>query len=376
MGYKRNSSLLKERMRGKWLAAFSALAGQQLAPAMSKLGENVTCPIDGDIEGFRLFKDANETGGGVKQNRLSDGVYPDGITLLMEVLGRPFTEVFDNLVDWLDGPGKRSDNALYDADIRSMPATERRQTKKTVDNESDMREWLNNLWRHSVRLDDSKAVVARTYLEGRHIVDAALSSKDLRFNPALTFKDSDGNFVGKYPGLMALVRDNDGVPVALHRTFLTKTGDKLRLDDHTPARKQTPAVSNSKGRVVCLAPPVNGVLGLAEGIETSLSVMQATKVPVWSCLSAAMMSQFVPPNGVHTLMIFVDVDRNGAGQKAATGLAEKLASRGIRVIPMVPLLKRDVSQKSIDWADQLDADLQHGTHGMAVVTTAFNNAII
>ena len=227
-----------------------------------------------------------------------------------------------------------------------------------------------------MRLDDSKAVVARTYLEGRHIVDAALSSKDLRFNPALTFKDSDGNFVGKYPGLMALVRDNDGVPVALHRTFLTKTGDKLRLDDHTPARKQTPAVSNSKGRVVCLAPPVNGVLGLAEGIETSLSVMQATKVPVWSCLSAAMMSQFVPPNGVHTLMIFVDVDRNGAGQKAATGLAEKLASRGIRVIPMVPLLKRDVSQKSIDWADQLDADLQHGTHGMAVVTTAFNNAII
>lgn len=54
---------------------------------------------------------------------------------------------------------------------------------------------------------------------------------------------------------------------------------------------------------------------------------------------------------------------------------DRLASRGIRVIPMVPLLKRDVTQKSIDWADQLDADLQHGTHGMAVVTTAFNNAI-
>lgn len=376
MGYKRNSALLKERMRGLWLAAFSGLASHHLTPAMRKLGENVTCPIDGDIEGFRLFKDANETGGGVKQNRLQDGVYPDGITLLMEVLGRPFTEVFDSLADWLDGTGKRSDNALYDADIRSIPATARRSSIKTVSNASDMREWLNNLWIHSMKLDDPKAIVARKYLEGRHILDAALNARDLRFNPALTFKDSDGRCVGKFPGLTALVRDHSGIPVAIHRTFLTKTGEKLRLEGHKSSRKQTPAVSNSKGRIVRLAPPIDGVLGLAEGLETALSVIQATQVPVWSCLTASLMSRFVPPKGVHTLMIFIDIDRSGAGQKAAIGLAERLAIKGIRVIPMVPLLKREMCQKSIDWADQLDSDLQHGTHGMAVVTTAFNNAIL
>ena len=378
MGYKRNSKRLKERMRGRWLAAFSALAGQQLAPAMSKLGENVTCPIDGDIEGFRLFKDANDTGGGVKQNRLSDGVYPDGITLLMEVLHRPFIEVFDLLSDWLEGSGKKVDSSLYTADIhhQTSPKDDPKRSGKKITNESEIREWLNNLWSHSVALSDPAASVARRYLKDRHILDAALSAKGLRFNPALGYKDANGEFVGRYPGLTALVRDNEGKPVAIHRTFLTSDGKKLRLDGSGPSRKQTPAVSNSRGRVVCLADPVDGVLGLAEGLETALAVMQGAGVPVWSCLSAAMMPQFVPPKCVHTLMVFVDVDRSGAGYDAMQNLAKNMEAKGVRVIPMVPMLKRESDQKSIDWSNQLDADLKTGSHGMHVIEAAYRNAIL
>ncbi|MBV0934730.1 DUF7146 domain-containing protein [Marinobacterium weihaiense] len=375
MGYKkRNSTLLKERMRGKWLAAFSTIAGHKLGPAIDKLGDNVTCPIDGDIEGFRLFKDANDTGGGWKQNQQRAGAYPDGITLLMHVLDRPFTEVFDQLVEWLEGPGQKAGSALYDANDRPTPNIPRRSRKKAEDMAA-LREWLNNIWKHSTNLLDLQAAVARKYLTERHIYDAAVNASDVRFNPSLGYRNSEKELVGRYPCITALVRDNQGLPVAIHRTFLTKEGKKLRLAGTGPSRKQTPSVSDTQGRVICLAEPESGVLGLAEGLETALAVMQGTGYPVWSCLSASMMPQFVPPAGVHTLIIFVDVDRSGAGQEAAQALRENLREQGIRVIFQVPLLKRDPSRKSVDWADQLDADLTTGSNGMQVAKTAFVNAM-
>ncbi|SEG88332.1 DUF7146 domain-containing protein [Marinobacterium lutimaris] len=375
MGYKkRNSMLLKERMRGKWLAAFSVLAGHQLGPAIDKLGENVTCPIDGDVEGFRLFKDANETGGGWKQNQQHAGAYPDGVTLLMHVLDRPFTEVFDQLVEWLEGPGEQADSSLYKVRDKSSAFTPRRSKKSVVDTAA-LREWLNNIWKHSIDLLDRRAAVARKYLTDRHIHDAAVHARDLRFNPSLGYRNADKELVGRFPCITALVRDNQGTPVAIHRTFLTPEGKKLRLEGSGPARKQTPSVSDTEGRVICLAEPVGGVLGLAEGLETALAVIQGAGVPVWSCLSASMMPQFVPPAGVHTLLIFVDIDRSGAGQEAAQALKENLKEQGVRVIFQVPLLKRDPSRKSVDWADQLDADLETDSKGMQVARTAFVNVL-
>jgi putative DNA primase/helicase len=368
MGIKRDSRRLKERLRGKWLAAFSYLAGDLLTPAIERLGENVTCPIDGDLQGFRLFKDANETGGGVKQNRLSEGVFPDGITLLMEVMHLPFTTVFDNLAQWLDGRGKKTGNPLYADYYPPQPID------TTVHNDSDLREWLNNLWQHSVRFDRPEAVVARVYLNQRHILTAALAAKSLRFNPALSYKDSDGRFIGKFPGITALVRDNDGLPVALHRTYLTRVGEKLSKEGCV-SRKMTPSLSGGTGRVVHLGSPMNGVLGLAEGLETALSVIQATGMPVWSCLSAAFMPQFVPPSDVNTVMVFVDMDRSGAGQESARKLAENLTPKGINVIPMVPLLARN-GEKSVDWANQLDSDLSKGTDAMSVVRSTYQKAVL
>ena len=366
MGIKRDSRRLKERMRGKWLAAFSSLAGHLLTPAIERLGENVTCPIDGDLQGFRLFKDANETGGGVKQNRLSDGVFPDGITLLMEVMNLPFTTVFDHLAQWLDGRGEKIGNPLYADYCQLQPI------RTSVHNDSDLRDWLNNLWQHSVSFEEPEAVVARLYLKKRHILTAALAVKSLRFNPALSYKDSDGCFIGKFPGITALVRDNDGHPVALHRTYLTRVGEKLSKEGCV-SRKMTPSLGSGVGRVVQMGSPVNGVLGIAEGLETALSVIQGTGMPVWSCLSATFMPQFVPPSSVKTVMVFVDMDRSGAGQESARKLTENLKPKGINVVPMLPLLARN-GLKSVDWADQLASDRSEGTDAMSVVRSTFQKA--
>ncbi|MDV7397269.1 toprim domain-containing protein, partial [Arthrospira platensis SPKY1] len=63
--------------------------------------------------------------------------------------------------------------------------------------------------------------------------------------------------------------------------------------------------------------PQNGYLGVSEGLETALAVYQAKQFPVWPGLSNTILQSFVPPKGVHTILNFVDKDRNKAGENAA-----------------------------------------------------------
>lgn len=368
----RNSRLLKQRMQGKWLDAFAYLAGESLGPAIKKLGENVTCPIDGDIEGFRLLNDANDSGGSWKQNLGDQGAFPDGITTLMNVTDRGFKEVFDMLSDWLDGNLDKKDSDLYSLDQIKPALPKAPQTK--IQDETELKAWLNRLWGESIDLDNSRASLGKSYLESRRIYNAALQVKGLRFHPNLKFTH-ERKTIGYYPGLTAIVRDNHGTPIGIHRTYLDKHGNKLSLPQTKATRKKTPTVGNTKGRVVALTKPEHGVLGIAEGLETSLSIISGSGVPVWSCLSASFMPQFVPPQGVHTVIIFVDVDKSVAGQKAAHKLKENLEDMGIRVILLAPLLELSPDAKSVDWADQYITDLHTGSKAMMYVKQYYQSLI-
>jgi hypothetical protein len=70
-----------------------------------------------------------------------------------------------------------------------------------------------------------------------------------------------------------------------------------------------------------------------------------------------MLTSFIPPDGVNTVLIFADKDRNLAGEIAANTLTERLAEVGIKAItlmPPTPILESDT--KGVDWADQLVRD--------------------
>jgi len=71
---------------------------------------------------------------------------------------------------------------------------------------------------------------------------------------------------------------------------------------------------------------------------------------------ASFLTSFVPPAGVHTVIIFVDVDRSTTGEKAADKLQQRLEARGLSVIQMKPDLQRLPSQKSVDWLDQYNRE--------------------
>jgi hypothetical protein len=72
------------------------------------------------------------------------------------------------------------------------------------------------------------------------------------------------------------------------------------------------------------------VLGLAEGVETGLSAMQISGVPVWWCLDAGRMHRVAIPATVRELHVSVDDDEHG--RAAAERTAEYHTAAGRRVV--------------------------------------------
>jgi putative DNA primase/helicase len=87
-------------------------------------------------------------------------------------------------------------------------------------------------------------------------------------------------------------------------------------------------------------------MGAAKGIETSLAAAQMFATPVWSALSDRGVETSEPPAGTERLIIFCDNDTGGAGQRAAYGLAARMAQR-VKVEIRIP------KSTGADWNDVL-----------------------
>lgn len=79
---------VRKSAAGHWLPILESIA-PELAPAIEKLGRHVPCPVMGGTDGFRLFKDAHDTGGGISNQH---GPFPDGFALLMWLRRWTFVE--------------------------------------------------------------------------------------------------------------------------------------------------------------------------------------------------------------------------------------------------------------------------------------------
>ena len=139
------------------------------------------------------------------------------------------------------------------------------------------------------------------------------------------FKAGEGKSVvqvGRFPALVAAVRDVDDELVTAHITYLA---GGAKLTEHDPRKILSP-MSGRRGCAVRLLPLDGEALGLAEGIETALAAsILHDNMPVWSTLNAVMLSKFAPPPGVHRVIIFAD--RDVAGLEAAYLLREHLDGR-------------------------------------------------
>lgn len=149
---------------------------------------------------------------------------------------------------------------------------------------------------------------------------------------------------GTHPGMIARVLDPVGKAVQLHRTFLQSNGEKAKI----PSPRRVMPLPMPPGSAVRLQPPKDGVLGVAEGIETAMAASALFEVPVWATLNSGTMKSWEPPSGVRVI-VFGDNDahKQFTGQSAAYQLAERLARAKVEVSVEVP------QQIALDWADVL-----------------------
>ena len=204
---------------GRWLDLLGALA-PALENALDRVGRHVPCPVHGGTDGFRLFRDADQTGGGVCN---TCGTFPDGFALLMWVNRWSFPEALRSVAHALGLAAERV------PEPRAVPNPRPRPPER--DRESVI-EALNRVWQQSLDPTDRRAAPLRAYLSRRGLSGARLDGEVVRFHPALGYWQRNGRdeaeLIGRFPAMVALVTGADGMPVTVHRTYLTADGRKAR----------------------------------------------------------------------------------------------------------------------------------------------------
>jgi hypothetical protein len=84
-------------------------------------------------------------------------------------------------------------------------------------------------------------------------------------------------------------------------------------------------IGSCAGGSVHLA-PAGAKLAIGEGIETCMSVLEATEIPTWSALSTSGMCSLVLPTGVREVVLLADGDP--AGERAALDAASRFLGEG------------------------------------------------
>lgn len=350
---------LRDQAWGHWLEIIPSLAPGQFDNALKKLGTHVTCPMHGGEEDFRFVKKA-KTG---KSNTAEVGVamcscgtYLDGFALLQRANGWTFPETLQRVHEWLNGS---------DYQLEPVKPIIKQASKESDATEAEkIRTSFTSLWNAGKPLDlKGVPYYLERGLNSRILADV----QDTRFIASLGYYEEvvekgESKLVKteSYPAILALMRDADGNPVAVHRTWLSK--DKR---DKAPVRKakKLSRATNAAGAAIRLySADGSDTLGLAEGVENGHAAKQLAKgrywrelgdIPVWATYSERNIRNFViPPKLLPTLrkiVIFADNDPNGTGLAAALEFKERMRIEH-------PEIEVDIKMPDVvgmDWNDVL-----------------------
>ena len=251
----------------------------------------------------------------------------DGFTLLQRAYGWDFRTARDHVIE-AAGLAMRT----TDTGITINPVTA---TMSAVDVARPTTR-VRQLMRSTCALADCPEVMA--YLESRRLWPLPAGCA-LKAHPLVEYFE-EGQRIGRYPAILAAVRDLAGELVTVSVTYI-KAGRKLA--PYEPRKLLSPLTGND-GCAVRLTPMSGDTLGIAEGIETALSAALIHAMPVWAALNTALLAKFEPPATVERLVVFADCDEPGL--EAARRLMARLQGR-------VSLTLRPPPAPHKDWNEYL-----------------------
>jgi putative DNA primase/helicase len=191
---------------------------------------------------------------------------------------------------------------------------------------------LSDATRKTVKPDDGRTAIAlrvwnTTQIAKNSLVQSYLALRGITVPiPAslrmhLGLRHPSGS---RWPAMVALVTHAvDDEPVAIHRTFLAQDGTSK-----APVEPAKLMLGPCAGAVVRLGGQGHTLL-IGEGIETSLSAMQATGHRTWAALSTSGLRGLTLPNDERDIIILADADK--AGEAAAKDNARRWVREGRRV---------------------------------------------
>jgi putative DNA primase/helicase len=167
--------------------------------------------------------------------------------------------------------------------------------------------------------------IAEQYLLARGL--ALPSLPVLRFHPRCPHPSG-----ANLPAMISLVEHVNHGPTAIHRTFISADGSGKAAVE--PDKASLGPVAGGAVRLAQVR--ADQWLLVAEGLETTFSVMHACELPGWAALSAGGIKGLVLPPSANMVVICADNDANGVGQRAADAAAERFLAEGRRVRIALP----------------------------------------
>jgi putative DNA primase/helicase len=215
--------------------------------------------------------------------------------------------------------------AQFAPELRGGPPPSQRRSQPTPqqiadDDEEDRIANAVEIWCQAKPLRGSPA---EKYLRSRGIEVPNEALDILRFHPYCPWQ------VGTRPAMVALVRDVvTDEPLGIHRTVLTADGRKL---------DRPKLLGPTLGGAIKLSnDTIMGELAIGEGIETTLSATMLGYGPAWCVLDAGGIAKFPVLPWITRLIIAVDNDVSGTGQRAAAESKARWLAAGHRVRTVMP----------------------------------------
>ncbi len=161
---------------------------------------------------------------------------------------------------------------------------------------------------------------AEAYLRHRGINTPVPPS--IRYNPGVKYTPSGL----RLPCMVSAVQAPDRSITAIHRTYIRDDGQ-----GKAGVAKPKMLLGSINGGAVRLAYVGGPKMVVAEGLETALSVMEATGLPVWAALSASYFIGLALPELPLAAEVVIAADHDNAGIVGAEKAAALWSSQGRKV---------------------------------------------